>query len=109
MFISPILKESRVLPNAPERFFISLFFIFLCALYVFSYYCMFFACMYVYLYVLSLSFVQVSREVRVSILASSLVQRRISPNFVQTFGLFRSAAPLPAKVPRDVTSSCGLN
>eukprot|EP00903_Cladosiphon_okamuranus_P011726 g11026.t3 len=40
----------------------------------------------------------VSREVRVSILASSLVQRRISPNFVQTFGLFRSAAPLPAKV-----------
>ncbi|CAN0087479.1 unnamed protein product, partial [Ectocarpus fasciculatus] len=36
----------------------------------------------------------VSREVRVSILASSLVQRRISPNFVQTFGLFRSTVPL---------------
>ncbi|CAM9154423.1 unnamed protein product, partial [Scytosiphon promiscuus] len=40
----------------------------------------------------------VSREVRVSILASSLVQRRISPNFVQTYGLFRSATPLPDQV-----------
>ncbi|CAM9880328.1 unnamed protein product, partial [Laminaria digitata] len=40
----------------------------------------------------------VTREVKVSILASSLVQRGICPNFVQTFGLFRSASPLPAKV-----------
>ncbi|CAM9702314.1 unnamed protein product [Chrysoparadoxa australica] len=37
----------------------------------------------------------VMQEVRVSILSSFLVRRRICPNYVDTFGLFGSASPAP--------------